>query len=134
MKRIQMVDLIGQHAKIESELQEAIQRVMRTGAFVKGPEVQAFSEELAEHTGSSFVVPCGNGTDALQIALMALGLKPGDEVITSAFTFIATAEVIVLLGLIIGGDGRRCALTTTLHPLSFKQEGSSLERIHTLFH
>ncbi len=93
-----MVDLIGQHAKIESELQEAIQRVMRTGAFVKGPEVQAFSEELAEHTGSSFVVPCGNGTDALQIALMALGVGPGDEVITTGFTFISTIEVVALLG------------------------------------
>ena len=74
-----MVDLVGQHAKIQTELDEAIGRVMATGAFVKGPEVAAFAQELAEFTGSKHVIPCGNGTDALQIALMALGIGPGDE-------------------------------------------------------
>ena len=74
-----MVDLIGQHAAIENELSAAMQRVVQTGAFVKGPEVKAFSEELQAYTGSRFVIPCGNGTDALQIALMALGVGPGDE-------------------------------------------------------
>ncbi|MDA0302994.1 MAG: DegT/DnrJ/EryC1/StrS family aminotransferase [Bacteroidetes bacterium] len=98
MEPIHMVDLIGQHAAIENELQDAMQRVMQTGAFVKGPEVQAFSEELQAHTGSRFVIPCGNGTDALQIALMALGIGPGDEVITTGFTFISTIEVVALLG------------------------------------
>ena len=93
-----MVDLVGQHAKIQPELDEAIGRVMATGAFVKGPEVAAFAEELAEFTGSKHVIPCGNGTDALQIALMALGIGPGDEVITTGFTFISTVEVVALMG------------------------------------
>jgi len=93
-----MVDLIGQHQKIENELREAMGRVLATGAFVKGPEVQAFAEELAEFTGSKHVIPCGNGTDALQIAMMALGIGPGDEVITTGFTFISTVEVVALLG------------------------------------
>lgn len=96
--KIQMVDLIGQHAKIQFELEQAMHRVMETGAFVKGPEVAAFSEELEAFTGAKHVVPCGNGTDALQIALMALGVGPGDEVITTGFTFISTVEVVALLG------------------------------------
>ncbi|MDE0978853.1 MAG: DegT/DnrJ/EryC1/StrS family aminotransferase [Flavobacteriales bacterium] len=98
MEPIHMVDLIGQHAAIENELNVAMQRVVKTGAFVKGPEVKAFSEELQTYTGSRFVIPCGNGTDALQIALMALGVGPGDEVITTGFTFISTVEVVALLG------------------------------------
>lgn len=93
-----MVDLVGQHAKIQTELDEAIGRVMATGAFVKGPEVAAFAEELAEFTGTKHVIPCGNGTDALQIALMALDVGPGDEVITTGFTFISTVEVVALMG------------------------------------
>lgn len=97
-QKIQMVDLIGQHAKIQSELDQAMQRVMETGAFVKGPEVAAFADELAAFTGAQHVIPCGNGTDALQIALMALGVGPGDEVITTGFTFISTVEVVALLG------------------------------------
>jgi dTDP-4-amino-4,6-dideoxygalactose transaminase len=98
MEGIQMVDLIGQHQKIENELREAMGRVLATGAFVKGPEVQAFAEELADFTRSKHVIPCGNGTDALQIAMMALGIGPGDEVITTGFTFISTVEVVALLG------------------------------------
>ena len=98
MEPIHMVDLIGQHAAIENELNAAMQRVVQTGAFVKGPEVKAFSEELQAYTGSRFVIPCGNGTDALQIAMMALGIGPGDEVITTGFTFISTVEVVALLG------------------------------------
>lgn len=97
-QKIHMVDLVGQHAKIQSELDEAIGRVMATGAFVKGPEVAAFAEELAEFTGAKHVIPCGNGTDALQIALMALDVGPGDEVITTGFTFISTVEVVALMG------------------------------------
>lgn len=95
---IHMVDLIGQHAKIQPELDAAMRRVLETGAFVKGPEVMAFADELSKFTGSKHVIPCGNGTDALQIALMALGIGPGDEVITTGFTFISTVEVVALLG------------------------------------
>ena len=98
MKGIQMVDLVGQHQRIEQELQDAMNRVLRTGAFVKGPEVQAFGEELAAYTGVKHVIPCANGTDALQIAMMALGIGPGDEVITTGFTFISTIEVVALMG------------------------------------
>ena len=93
-----MVDLIGQHAKIQTELDQAMRRVQDSGAFVKGPEVAAFAEELADFTGAKHVIPCGNGTDALQIALMALDIGPGDEVITTGFTFISTVEVVALMG------------------------------------
>lgn len=100
MEGIQMVDLIGQHQKIENELREAMGRVLKTGAFVKGPEVEAFATELSGFTGARHIIPCGNGTDALQIAMMALGIGPGDEVITTGFTFISTVEVVALLGAI----------------------------------
>ncbi len=93
-----MVDLVGQHAHIRSEIDAAVAHVMDTGAFIKGPDVHAFADELAEYTGARHVIPCGNGTDALQIALMAAGVGPGDEVITTGFTFIATVEVVALLG------------------------------------
>jgi dTDP-4-amino-4,6-dideoxygalactose transaminase len=99
MKRIQMVDLVSQHDKIRAELDLAIARVINSAVFINGPDVKAFGEELAAYTGAKFVIPCANGTDALQIAMMALGLKPGDEVIVPAFTYVATAEVIALLGL-----------------------------------
>jgi dTDP-4-amino-4,6-dideoxygalactose transaminase len=99
MKNIQMVDLHGQYLKIKSEIDEAIQRIIDSTAFVKGPEVKAFEKELAQYLDVKHVIACANGTDALQVALMALGLKPGDEVITPDFTFIATVEVIALLGL-----------------------------------
>lgn len=93
-----MVDLVNQHAKIQTELDEAIRSVMESGAFVKGPEVQAFASELSSFMDVKHVIPCGNGTDALQIALMALDVGPGDEVITTGFTFISTIEVVALLG------------------------------------
>lgn len=99
MDNIRMVDLTAQHNKIQAELNEAIQRVIASGAFINGPEVKAFAAELEHYTGARHVIPCANGTDALQIAMMALGLKPGDEVIVPAFTYAATAEVIGLLGL-----------------------------------
>jgi len=94
-----MVDLVSQHDKIRKELDTAIAQVINSAAFINGPEVKAFAEELAGYTGAKFVIPCANGTDALQIAMMALGLKPGDEVIVPSFTYVATAEVIALLGL-----------------------------------
>lgn len=97
--KIQMVDLKGQYLKIKPEIDAAIQNVIDNTAFINGPKVREFSEHLAQYNGSKFAITCANGTDALQIALMALGLKPEDEVIVPAFTYVATAEVIGLLGL-----------------------------------
>jgi UDP-2-acetamido-2-deoxy-ribo-hexuluronate aminotransferase len=99
MKKISMVDLHGQYLRIKPEIDQAIQRVIDSAVFVKGTEVKEFESELARYLGVKHVITCGNGTDALQICLMALGLKPGDEVITPDFTFISTVEVSVLLGL-----------------------------------
>ncbi|WP_027420377.1 DegT/DnrJ/EryC1/StrS family aminotransferase [Crocinitomix catalasitica] len=99
MKQIQMVDLVTQYEKIKSEVNTATQEVFQTAQFINGPEVKAFQSELEQYLNVKHVIPCANGTDALQIALMALGLKPGDEVITSDFTFAATVEVIGLLNL-----------------------------------
>jgi UDP-2-acetamido-2-deoxy-ribo-hexuluronate aminotransferase len=97
--KIQMVDLKSQYAKIKSEVDQALHSVIDSAAFINGPEVKAFASELGTYLGARHVIPCANGTDALQIAMMALGLKPGDEVITADFTYVATAEVIGLLGL-----------------------------------
>lgn len=94
-----MVDLRSQYAHIKAEIDAGIQEVIDSAAFIKGPKVKSFQEHLEAYTGAKHVIPVGNGTDALQIALMGLGLKPGDEVITPTFTFIATAEVVALLGL-----------------------------------
>jgi UDP-2-acetamido-2-deoxy-ribo-hexuluronate aminotransferase len=99
MKKIQMVDLGGQYDKIKSEIDNAVLEVVRSTKYINGPEVQEFGKELEAYLGVGHVIPCANGTDALQVAMMALGLQPGDEVITTAFTFVATAEVIALLGL-----------------------------------
>ncbi len=94
-----MVDLQSQYQKIKPEMDAAIQAVIDSAAFVKGAQVEQFARHLETYTGVKHVIPVANGTEALQIALMALGLKPGDEVITPTFTFIATAEVVALLGL-----------------------------------
>jgi len=99
MKPIQMVDLVGQYQNIKPEVDAALQRVIDTAAFINGPEVKEFEKELAAYLGVKHVIGCANGTDALQIAMMALGLKPGDEVITCSFTFVATVEVVALLGI-----------------------------------
>lgn len=99
MQNIPMVDLKGQYAKIKTEVDQAIQEVVSSAAFINGPAVKSFAANLAEYQGCKYVIPCGNGTDALQIALMALDLQPGDEVITTPFTFVATVEVIALLRL-----------------------------------
>jgi len=94
-----MVDLSGQYEKIRSEVNSAIQSVIDSTAFIRGPEVKLFQDALAQYLGIEHVITCGNGTDALQVALMSLKLHPGDEIITTPFTFIATVEVIKLLGM-----------------------------------
>lgn len=94
-----MVDLRTQYENIRSEIDSAIFSVINSTAFIKGPEVKLFEEELQSYLGVKHVISCANGTDALQIAMMSLGLKPGDEVITTNFTFIATVETVALLGL-----------------------------------
>lgn len=99
MRKIEMVDLKSQYQAIKPEVDAALHAVIETTSFIGGPTVQTFADDLAAFTGSRHVIPCANGTDALQVALMALDLKPGDEVITSPFTFVSTAEVIALLGL-----------------------------------
>ncbi len=99
MNKIQMVDLKGQYQKIKNEINDSISEVIESSAFINGPKVKEFQTNLEKYLNVKHVIPCGNGTDALQIALMSLGLKPGDEVITSDFTFIATVEVVALLGL-----------------------------------
>lgn len=99
MQKIQMVDLKRQYNRIKPAVDAAIQQVIDSTAFINGPDVQAFAQELAEYLGVKHVIPCANGTDALQITLMALGLQPGDEVITPSFTYIATVEVVALLRL-----------------------------------
>ncbi len=99
MKKIQMVDLKTQYEKISGEIDTAIKEVILSSAFINGPQVKAFAADLENYLGVKHVIPCANGTDALQIAMMALGLKPGDEVITADFTYVATAETIALLGL-----------------------------------
>ncbi len=99
MNTIHMVDLAGQYKKIKQEVDKAILDVVESTAFIGGPVVKAFQEELEQYVGVKHAIPCANGTDALQIAMMALNLKPGDEVITASFTYVATAEVIALLQL-----------------------------------
>ncbi len=94
-----MVDLGGQYQEIKDQVNTSITQILETSAFINGPEVHAFQKELEEYLQVKHVIPCANGTDALQIAMMGLGLKPGDEVITADFTFAATVEVIALLQL-----------------------------------
>jgi UDP-2-acetamido-2-deoxy-ribo-hexuluronate aminotransferase len=96
---IKMVDLHGQYLKIKDEIDQAIQEVISSSAFINGKPVEAFARELAEYTGAKYVIPCANGTDALQIAYQALALKPGDEVLMPAFNYVASAEAAALLGL-----------------------------------
>ena len=94
-----MVDLVGQYKKIKNEVDASIMEILTNASFINGPAVHSFQKNLEQYLGVKHVIPCANGTDALQVALMALDQKPGDEVITTSFTFIATAEVIALLQL-----------------------------------
>ena len=99
MKKIQMVDLKGQYETIKETVNTSIQEVLDTNTYINGPQVHQFQKNLEDYLGAKHVIPCANGTDALQIAMMGLGLQPGDEVITADFTFAATVEVIALLQL-----------------------------------
>ncbi len=123
MEPIQLVDLRGQYARIKGEVDASIARVLATAAFIRGPDVDAFENELAAYTGARHVVSCANGTDALQIALMALDLQPGDEVITPDFTYFATAEVIALL--------RLTPVLVDVDPHTFTVDPSEVERAIT---
>lgn len=97
--KIEMVDLKGQYAKIQNEVDNVILESIRSANFINGPAVSEFSKNLSDYLGGAYVIPCANGTDALQIAMMALDLEPGDEIIVPSFTYVATAEVIGLLNL-----------------------------------
>jgi UDP-2-acetamido-2-deoxy-ribo-hexuluronate aminotransferase len=118
-KEVRMVDTITQYEHIRGEVDSVIREVLETGMYIGGPIVNRFRENLAKYLGIPHVIPCANGTDALQIALMALDLKPGDEVITSPFTFFATAEVIALLGL--------RPVFADIDPLTFNIDPSKIE-------
>ena len=100
MNAIQMVDLKSQYLRIKSEIDNALIQCVESTNYINGPEVKQFQESLEKYLNVKHVIPCANGTDALQIALMALGLEPGDEIIVPAFTYVATAEAIALLGYI----------------------------------
>ena len=100
MEPIRMVDLKGQYAFIEPEVKKALDEVLNQTSFINGPAVKDFQADLEKYLDVKHVIPCANGTDALQIALMGLKLQPGDEVITADFTFAATVEVISLLQLV----------------------------------
>ncbi|MFO7891899.1 MAG: DegT/DnrJ/EryC1/StrS family aminotransferase [bacterium] len=95
---IPMVDLVEQYKTIKKEIDQEINKVLQTGRFIMGPNVEAFNKEMADYTETKYGIGCASGTDALQLCLMAIDIKPGDEVITTPFTFVATAEVIALLG------------------------------------
>jgi dTDP-4-amino-4,6-dideoxygalactose transaminase len=99
MRKIQMVDTKNQYLAIQSAVDQAIQEVLDSAAYINGKAVKDFTQNLSTYLGVDHVIPCANGTDALQIAMMALDLKPGDEIITPSFTYIATTEVVALLGL-----------------------------------
>lgn len=123
MRAIQMVDTKTQYQKIKSEVDEAVLSVMESSAFINGPAVKEFTANLSAYISSKHTIPCANGTDALQIAMMALGLEPGDEVITPSFTYIATTEVIALL--------RLTPVFAEVDAKTFCIDPSSIERLIT---
>lgn len=123
MNIIQMVDLKSQYLKIKEEIDHVIQEVIDQTAFINGPQVKKFASDLSQYLNVKHVIPCANGTDALQIALMALDLKPGDEVIVPAFTYVATAEVIGLLKL--------KPILTEVDPDNFMITAQEIERVIT---
>lgn len=118
-----MVDLKGQYEEIREQVAQGMAEVLESSAFINGPQVHAFQRELEAYSGAKHVIPCANGTDALQICMMGLGLKPGDEVITADFTFAATVEVIALLGLV--------PVLVDVDPDSFNIDVAAVERAIT---
>lgn len=124
MRKIELVDLVSQYHKIKNEVDAAVMEVMNSATFIGGPPVTKFKEDLEQYLGNDAkVVPCANGTDALQISMMALGLEPGDEVITPAFTYAATAEVIALL--------RLKPVFADVDPATFNLDPAQLEKVIT---
>ena len=123
MRKIEMVDLRKQYERLKTDIDSAIGSVLESAAFIKGPDVRLFEEELQRYLGVRNVISCANGTDALQVAMMALGLKPGDEVITTGFTFIATVEVVELLGLKL--------VIADVDPATFNISVKEIERLIT---
>jgi len=123
MQPIKMVDLLGQYQRIRPEIDNAIREVLETTEFIQGPPVSAFERELSTYLDGAHVVACGNGTDALQIAMMALDFQPGDEVILPVHTYVATAEVIALLRLV--------PVFAEVNPVTFTLEPSGLEKLIT---
>lgn len=123
MKKIQMVDLKGQYSKIKDEVNDAVLEVLDSTAFINGPRVHEFQSNLENYLGVKHVIPCANGTDALQIAMMGLGLEPGDEVITADFTFAATVEVIALL--------RLTPVLVDVDPVTFNIDIDAIEKAIT---
>ena len=121
MKKIEMVDLKGQYERIQQKVNQSILNTIESTKFINGPQVKSFQEHLEEYLDVKHVIPCANGTDALQIALMGLGLKPGDEVITADFTFAATVEVISLLGL--------TPILVDVDPKTFNIDVSAIEKV-----
>jgi UDP-2-acetamido-2-deoxy-ribo-hexuluronate aminotransferase len=119
MRPIQMVDTKSQYLRIKNEVDSSVLSVLDSAQYIGGAVVNQFAEQLANYQGSTFVIPCANGTDALQIALMALGLKAGDEVITPSFTYIATVEVAALLGI--------KPVFVDVDPLSFCMDPETIE-------
>ncbi len=123
MRGIKMVDLRGQYDRLRPEIDAAIREVIDATDFINGPDVGAFRDELADFLGTDYVIPCGNGTDALQVALMGLDLQPGDEIITTPFSFISTIEVVRLLGLV--------PVLTDVEPDTFTIDPSRIEKALT---
>lgn len=120
---IQMVDLKRQHERLQPEINNKILEVIASGAYINGPEVKVFENELAEYLNVKHVIACANGTDALQLAMMALDLKPGDEVITANFTYVATAEIIALL--------RLTPVLVDVNPETFNIDVAAIEKAIT---
>jgi UDP-2-acetamido-2-deoxy-ribo-hexuluronate aminotransferase len=130
---IQMVDLKGQYLKISNEINEAIQEVIDSTTFINGPRVKQFAQNLESYVGVKHVIPCANGTDALQVAFMALNLKPGDEVIVPCFTYVATAEVIALLGLVpvlVDVDSKTFQIDTTAFESAITAKTKAVVPVH----
>jgi dTDP-4-amino-4,6-dideoxygalactose transaminase len=131
--KLQMVDLIGQYNKIKDEIDQAVIETIRSSAYINGPQVKQFSQNLASYLEVKHVIPCANGTDALQIALMALELEQGDEVIVPAFTYVATAEVIALLGLtpiMVDVDPDTFNLTPEIFKAAITQKTKAVVPVH----